>query len=155
MPVSISKLLDCDLKTYLISSTGLYWWVSLCYSMIKKSLKSPVWSHSSSTFWSIRQTLQMCVSVQISSSAMSLGSNSVKQLNPADFVLENYLLGQTALSLQKFLGSFKVPKQHCRLLQADILSWGKQNLLLGEHNIWMGRQGSACPQQLTVGHRSF
>jgi len=77
----------------------------------------------------------MCVSVQISSSAMSLGSNSVKQLNPADFVLENYLLGQTALSLQKFLGSFKVPKQHCRLLQADILSWGKQNLLLGEHNI--------------------
>lgn len=114
MPVSISKLLDCDLKTYLISSTGLYWWVSLCYLMIKKSLKSPVCSHSSSTFWNIRQILQMHVSVKISNCAMSLGSNCVKQLNLADFILEKYLLGQATLSLQQLLGNFKVLKPHCR-----------------------------------------
>lgn len=120
MPVSISKLLDCDLKTYLISSTGLYWWVSLCYLMIKKSLKSPVCSHSSSTFWNIRQTLHMHVSVKISNYAMSLGSNCIKQLNLAGFVLEKYLLGQTTLS---FSSSWEISRSLSRVAETSHKSW--------------------------------
>lgn len=42
---------------YLISSTGLYWWVSLCYLMIK-NLRSPVWSHNSCS--SQKGPINMC-----------------------------------------------------------------------------------------------